>query len=331
MKRKLLGILLVLCVFITGCAKNETKDKINSNEVNKSENKETIYASFYPIYNLTKQIAGDKYNVESFTNLNTEVHDFEPSAKEMAKLSGAKLLILNGAGLESWADSVRNSVDVEILDSSKGVDLIKSEEDDHHHEDKHDNHEDEDKHDHHEEGDHHEHGLYDPHIWLSPKNVIIQANNIANKLGEIDSTNKEYYQENFEKIKKELEEIDSKYSDLLKNKKNRKILVDHEAFSYLARDYNLEQIALTSITSTNETDANTMKKAIDYIKDNNISVVFYEKGGSDKNVKTLADELSIDIKPINTIEYANDEDLKENKTLQELLKENLELIESSLE
>ncbi|MDY3006427.1 metal ABC transporter solute-binding protein, Zn/Mn family [Anaerococcus porci] len=330
MKRKLLGILLVLCVFITGCAKNETKDKINSNEVNKSENKETIYASFYPIYNLTKQIAGDKYNVESFTNLNTEVHDFEPSAKEMAKLSGAKLLILNGAGLESWADSVRNSVDVEILDSSKGVDLIKSEEDDHHHEDKHDNHEDEDKHDHHE-GDHHEHGLYDPHIWLSPKNVIIQANNIANKLGEIDSTNKEYYQENFEKIKKELEEIDSKYSDLLKNKKNRKILVDHEAFSYLARDYNLEQIALTSITSTNETDANTMKKAIDYIKDNNISVVFYEKGGSDKNVKTLADELSIDIKPINTIEYANDEDLKENKTLQELLKENLELIESSLE
>lgn len=361
MKRKLLSILLVLSVFITGCAKNETNDtsnEIKSNEASqteKSTDKETIYASFYPIYNLTKQIAGDKFNVESFTNLNTEVHDFEPSAKEMAKLSDAKLLILNGAGLESWADDVKNSVDVDMLDSSEGVDLIKTEdEEEHHHEDEekdehehhhedeekdeHEHHhEDEEKNEHehnHEEGEehhHHHHGLYDPHIWLAPKNVIVQAENIANKLSEIDPENKDYYQENFEKIKKELEDIDGKYQEALKDKKNNKFLVDHEAFSYLARDYGLEQIALTSITSTSETDANTMKKAIDYVKDNNIKAIFYEKGGSDKNVKTLADELSLDAKPINTIEYASDEDLKEEKTLQELLNENLETIESSLE
>lgn len=348
MKKKFLAIALVLGIFVTGCAKNNQTSSSNnsnsSNETSQSEKstKETIYASFYPIYNLTKQIAGDKFNVESFTNLNTEVHDFEPSAKDMAKLSDAKVLFLNGAGLESWKDKVEDTSKVEMVDTSKGIDLIKTEdEEDHDHDEDKDDHdhesmedsEDSDYHDHEDEEEghhHHHHGLYDPHIWLAPKNGIIQAKNIADKLSEIDPENKDYYMGNFEKIKKELEEIDKTYGEKLKNKENKKFLVDHEAFSYLARDYDLTQIPLTSITSTSETDAKTMKDSIDYVKKEKISALFYEKGGSDKNVKTLANELSLDAKAINTIEYASDDDLKANKTYQEMIKENLELMESSL-
>ena len=135
---------------------------------------------------------------------------------------------------------------------------------------------------------------------------------------------------NFEKIKKELEEIDKEYEKKLGNKENKKFLVDHEAFSYLARDYGLIQVPLTSITSTSETDAKTMKNAIDYVKKEKITAIFYEKGESDKNVKTLADELSLDAKAINTIEYASDDDLKNEKTYQELIRENFEIMESSL-
>lgn len=350
MKKKILAIFLALGLFVTGCAKNNDKANVNSNNSNETSqsvnsnedsNKETIYASFYPIYNLTKQIAGDKFNVKSFTNLNTEVHDFEPSAKDMADLSNAKVLFLSGADLESWKDKVEKASKIEMVDTSKGIDLIKTEDEedhDHEHEDSEDEHEDskkEEDHDH-EDGEeehhhhHHHHGLYDPHVWLSPKNGIIQAKNIAEKLSEIDPDNKDYYMGNFEKIKKELEEIDKNYGEKLKNKENKKFLVDHEAFSYLARDYGLEQIPLTSITSTNEADAKTMKNAIDFVKKEKISAIFYEKGGSDKNVKTLANELSLDAKAINTIEYASDDDLKNEKTYQEMIKENLELMESSL-
>ena len=359
MKKKILAIFLALGLFVTGCAKNNDKANVNSNNSNETSqsvnsnedsDKETIYASFYPIYNLTKQIAGDKFNVKSFTNLNTEVHDFEPSAKDMADLSKAKVLFLSGADLESWKDKVEKASKIEMVDTSKGIDLIKTEDEedhDHEHEDSEDNHEHEDSeedehedsekeedHDH-EDGEeehhhHHHHGLYDPHVWLSPKNGIIQAKNIAEKLSEIDPDNKDYYMGNFEKIKKELEEIDKNYGEKLKNKENKKFLVDHEAFSYLARDYGLEQIPLTSITSTNEADAKTMKNAIDFVKKEKISAIFYEKGGSDKNVKTLANELSLDAKAINTIEYARDDDLKNEKTYQEMIKENLELMESSL-
>lgn len=360
MKKKILAIFLALGLFVTGCAKNNDKANVNSNNSNETSqsvnsneenDKETIYASFYPIYNLTKQIAGDKFNVKSFTNLNTEVHDFEPSAKDMADLSKAKVLFLSGADLESWKDKVEEASKIEMVDTSKGIDLIKTEdEEDHDHEDSdhhdhesseehedsdHHDHEDADHHDHDHEDEeeghhHHHHGLYDPHVWLSPKNGIIQAKNIAEKLSEIDPDNKDYYMENFEKIKKELEEIDKNYGEKLKNKENKKFLVDHEAFSYLARDYGLEQIPLTSITSTNEADAKTMKNAIDFVKKEKISAIFYEKGGSDKNVKTLANELSLDAKAINTIEYASDDDLKNEKTYQEMIKENLELMESSL-
>lgn len=348
MKKKILAIFLALGLFVTGCAKNNDKANLNSNnsnetsqsvDSNEDSDKETIYASFYPIYNLTKQIAGDKFNVKSFTNLNTEVHDFEPSAKDMADLSKAKVLFLSGADLESWKDKVEETSKIEMVDTSKGIDLIKTEdEEDHDHEDSdhHDHdHEDAEDHDHDHEDEeeghhHHHHGLYDPHVWLSPKNGIIQAKNIADKLSEIDPENKDYYMGNFEKIKKELEEIDKNYGEKLKNKENKKFLVDHEAFSYLARDYGLEQIPLTSITSTNEADAKTMKDAIDYVKKEKISAIFYEKGGSDKNVKTLANELSLDAKAINTIEYASDDDLKNEKTYQEMIKENLELMESSL-
>lgn len=342
MKKKILAMILVFGIFVTGCAKNNEKPNINSNNSNQtsqSENKdkETIYASFYPIYNLTKQIAGDKFNVKSFTNLNTEVHDFEPSAKDMADLSKAKVLFLNGAGLESWQEKIAESSKVEIVDTSKGINLIENTHEDEK-EDK-DNHEDNEKHEdsekeehEHEDGEehHHHHGAYDPHVWLSPKSGIIQAKNIAEKLSEIDPENKDYYMGNFEKIKKELEEIDKEYEKKLENKENKKFLVDHEAFSYLARDYGLIQVPLTSITSTSETDAKTMKNAIDYVKKEKITAIFYEKGESDKNVKTLADELSLDAKAINTIEYASDDDLKNEKTYQELIRENFEIMESSL-
>lgn len=344
--KKILSFLLALGLLFTGCANNDQAVGENSNE--STENKETIYASFYPIYNLTKQIAGDKFEVKSFTNLNTEVHDFEPSAKDMKDLSSAKLLFLNGAGLESWQDKVKDAVDIDMVDTSEGVDLIKTGDDheDHEHGDhEHGDHEDHEHEDHNHkedeesqgededdnhEGHHHHHGLYDPHIWLSPKNGIIQARNIKNKLVEIDPENEDYYNKNFEKIENELEEIDKTYQDKLKNLSSRKFIVDHEAFSYLARDYDLEQIPLTSISSTGEVDAKTMKEAVDFVKSEGIGAIFYEKGGSNKNVKVLADELGLKAEALDTIEYANEGDIENKITYQSLVKNNLETIESSL-
>ena len=345
MKFKNIFLVLVLSLAFTAC--NNSKDmanidnKVTSDEnatkVNEKEEKSTIYASFYPIYNLTKQIAGDKFEVKSFTNLKTESHDWEPSAKDMAEVSKAQLMFINGAGMEEWEDSLKNSSDIELVNTSKDIDLIKASEEDHHDHDEDHDHEDAD-HDHDEDHDHEDaneehhrhHGEYDPHLWLSPKNAISQAKVIAEKLSEIDPSNKDYYMDNFKKIEEELKALIAEYKDKFDECENKNFLVNHKAFSYLAKDFSLNQIALTSLTSTEETDAKTLKDASLKAKELNIKTIFYEMGSSDKNAKTLADEIGADTKPLNTLELATDENIKNDTTYQELVRENLEAIYQSL-
>ena len=329
--------------------KEDSKDQAKSREdeedsdSQKANEENVIYASFFPIYNLTKQIAGDKFEVKSFTNLKTESHGFEPSAKEIAELSTSKLMFVNGAGMEEWEEAVKNTVDIDIVNTSEGIDLIKASEDDHDHDHDHDHedadhdhdHEDAD-HDHdHEDGEeghehHHHHGEFDPHTWLDPANGKAQAKVIADKLSEVDPANKDYYMANYEKIAKELDDIVTEYKDKFKNVDNKKFIVPHQAFGYLAREFDLEQIPLNSLTSTGEADAKVLKEVSDLAKAEKIKTVFYEMGGSDKEAKALADEIGAEAKPINTLEFATDEELSSNKTYQEMIKENLEAIYESL-
>ena len=407
MKYKNLALVLALGLSLSACGQkaengdetpvNEPKTEESLDEPTKEDNEDesassddqaeetVVYTSFYPIYNLTKQIAGDKMEVKSFTNLKAESHGWEPSAKDIAELSNSKLMFINGAGMEEWEDSLEDSTDIELVDTSEGLDLIKAnhedhdhahdhedeehdhdheheeenadhehEEDhadheheeenaDHEHEEEHADHEDEEHdHDHeheeehadheHEEHDHeHNHGEFDPHTWLSPKNGLAQAKVIADKLSQVDPANKDYYMDNYKKIEDELNSMIDEYSKKFEEASNKNFLVNHKAFSYIARDFNLNQIALTSLTSTDDTDAKTLKEAAEKAKELNINTIFYEMGGSDKSAKTLADEIGAEIKPLNTLELATDEDLDNNKTYQELIRYNLEEIYKSLE
>ena len=362
MKYKNLALVLALGLSLSACGQkednkaeapsNEPKTEESLDEPAKEENKDesassdskaeetVVYTSFYPIYNLTKQIAGDKMEVKSFTNLKAESHGWEPSAKDIAELSNSKLMFINGAGMEEWEDSLEDSTDIELVDTSEGLDLIKANHEDHDHEETDEDHEDEETHDHeeanedheHEEDAHeHNHGEFDPHTWLSPKNGLAQAKVIADKLSQVDPANKDYYMDNYQKIEDELNAMIDEYSQKFEEASNKNFLVNHKAFSYIARDFNLNQIALTSLTSTDDTDAKTLKEAAEKAKELNINTIFYEMGGSDKSAKTLADEIGAETKPLNTLELATDEDLDNNKTYQELIRYNLEEIYKSLE
>lgn len=349
MKKKNIFIGLALSLAVTGCGK-EALENTNNNvkeEVKQEENEEVkeaktekkdeskvIYASFYPIYNLTKQIAGDKFDVKAFNSLTTESHDFEPSAKEIAELSKSQLIFMNGAGMEDWKDDVNETVDITMVDTSEGLDLIKA---DHDHEDAEDHdHEDAEDHDHdhdhdHEEGEHHHHhGEFDPHTWLSPVNAKAQAKVIADKLSEIDSANKDYYQKNYEEIAKEFDEIINEYKEKFAKVENNKFIVPHEAFGYVAREFGLEQIPLASLTSTADPDAKVMKEVTDLAKKDAIKTVFFEKGGSDKAAKTIAEEIGAETAPLSTMEFASEEEIEKEVTIQEIIKENLENIYKSL-
>jgi periplasmic solute binding protein len=317
---------------------NEDKDTENN------ESKQVVYTSFYPIYNLTKQIAGDKMDVKAFTNLKTESHGWEPSAKDMADLSDSNIMFINGAGMEEWEESVEDSSDVDLINTSENIDLIKAsdEDHDHEHEDADDDHDESEHvdadqehedagHDHEEsEEHHHHHGMYDPHIWLSPVNGKEQAKVIADKLSEIDPDNKDYYMDNYKKIEKELDDMIDEYKEKFDGVDNKDFMVTHKAFSYLARDFGLNQMALTGLMSTGEVNPDVLKDAVNDAKNSNINTIFYEMGGSDKQAKILADEIKGDVAPLNTMEYATDEDLDKDISYQDLVKDNLEALYKSM-
>ncbi|WP_394018687.1 metal ABC transporter solute-binding protein, Zn/Mn family [Anaerococcus cruorum] len=373
MKYKKMALVMALGVGLSACnnqqpAENNTQteviDETNNEKVDKkvedtNQNMESVsvYASFFPIYNLTKQIAGDKFDVKSFTNLKTESHGWEPSAKDIAELSNSQVMFINGAGMEELEESLESSSDIELVNTTKDVELIKgSHNHDHEYDDEYYNHENNYGHHHHDYEDdyehhhhdhendngyhhhdyednheHHQHGEFDPHTWLSPKNGIAQAKVIAEKLSEIDPANRDYYMDNYKKIEEELNAMIDEYTEKFASIDNKNFLVSHQAFGYLANDFGLNQIALTSLGATEDADAKTLKNAIIKAKDLGIDTVFYEMGGSDKSAKTIADEIDATTVPLNTLEFATDEELNNGTSYQDMIKYNLEELYKSME
>ncbi|QQK07973.1 metal ABC transporter solute-binding protein, Zn/Mn family [Miniphocaeibacter halophilus] len=290
MKRKILLILLLSLVLVSCTNKN------NDNEKN-------IYTSIYPIEYLTKEIVGNKYKVINIIPEGAEIHGWEPSMKTVASMSDSQLILVNGLGLESWADSVSESVgEDKIVEVNKGIDYIKLTEG---------------------EKDNHGHGDYDPHIWLSIKNMIVMAKNIEEEVVKLDPENKSYYRENLERLETNLKELDNKFKSSLEEYKGKAIIVPHDAFGYLVRDYNLKQIPIEGINSSSEPDLGTVAKIVDVAKNNNINTVFYEYGGSEKIAKTIAKEIDGKIKEIYSLENITEELIKNKDNYYTLMEKNL--------
>lgn len=111
------SIFLVVCIFALGL--------FGCGSTKEDTQEEVIYTSFYPIYLLTKEVVGDKVPVKVFMPLDKGAHFWEPTAKDIANLSQAKVLFVNGAGMEAWIDKVKESLpELKIVDLSERVPII---------------------------------------------------------------------------------------------------------------------------------------------------------------------------------------------------------------
>lgn len=325
--KKILAIFLSI-LMLTSCATKPENKENKEGTSTKEEGKKVVYTSFYPIEFATKEIVKDKMEVKSVIPAGVEVHDWEPSLKDMENLKESKLVLINGLELESWIEDAKKVVDNDkIVDLSDGIDLIKADEDDHDHdhedEDEHDN---EDEHDHEEGEHHHHHGEYDPHVWLSLRNFQIVSKNIYEAVSKIDTENKEFYEKNFEELKNKLDELDKKYLSDFENYKGKHIIVPHEAFGYMARDYNLVQIPIENLTSDSEPDLKTIANIVDTAKSEGIKTVFYEGEDSGKVPQTIAKEIGGKAMPIHTLEFITDEQEKNGENYLTMMEENFKNI-----
>ncbi|EGW41553.1 metal ABC transporter substrate-binding protein [Desulfosporosinus sp. OT] len=280
---KFLSLILLSLLVLSGCGpNNESKTTVSqttgsSPVINTSEKPITIAASFYPMYIFTLNVAKDMPNVKviDMTKPTTGcLHDYVVTPDDMKNLEGAQFLITNGAGMESFMDKVTSQMpNLQIVDSSKGIKLIKGEGD---------------------EGD-------NPHLWVSITNAITQVSNIGEQLSALDPTNAAKYKENTNAYIKKLEVERDKMHQTLDGVKNRDIVTFHEAFPYFAQEFNLNIAGVIEREPGSEPSAKELAETIDEVKSLNVKALFAEPQYSTKAADTIAKETSAKVYTLDPI------------------------------
>ena len=288
-------------------------------------------ASFYPLYEFTKEVGGDRVKVSLLVPQGVEPHDWGPTINDVEKIQRAKIIVINGVGFEDWLDNIKElNSDVIIVDSSVGVEVLEFSSMDHdEHEQDHDEHEqdhDEHEQDHDEhEQDHGDQVRQDPHIWLNPVLAKKQVQNIAKALIELDPENKKYYEENSKNYISKLMQLNSKISAELSNCK-KDFLAFHNAFSYFAKQYDLHQ---HTIVQNNEPHANPTPKNLEEIinlsQKLGIKVIFTEEGVDPRTSFVIADELGSKVLTLSPLEVVD-----ENSSYISKMEENLSNLKEAL-
>jgi len=263
-----------------------------------------IVTSIAPLAYFIENIGGDRVDVTTLIPPGGNPHTYEPTLRQMNTLSNADLYVKAGSGIEFeiiWMKKMEDlNKNMSLCDASEGISLIETDghEADNEHGEK-GEHEDE----------HHHHGRRDPHIWLSPVNAVIIAENIKDSLSGADPENSEYYHKNASLLIDKLESLKNNITAMLGEISNRKFFTFHPAWGYFAEDFNLEQIPveLSGKEPTPERLGRLIKKA----REENVKVIFSSPQFSKKSAEVIAREINgkvVFIDPmsedyINNLEY----------------------------
>ncbi len=234
-----------------------------------------VVVSFYALEELTNALVKDtNISVKTLIEGASEPHDFEPSAKSVSSMYSAKVIIFNGNGLEEFESSLDKELKSKIVYATSDIESIDI------------------------------NGSRDPHAFASPKQLKIMLNTIKNALINEFSTDSKTITSNYTNYLAELDEVDSMYTELFSSL-TKKIVVGHEAFNYVARDYNY---TFTSVNGMNEEEP-TAKKILEienYIKDNNIKTIYGEHYEENETIESIAKETNIEVLYLYTLEMMED-------------------------
>lgn len=306
-------LLMFVLIGVSACGKEQTS---------KDNEKLEIVTSFYPMYDFTKNVTKDKANVSMLIDGGVDSHDYEPSAKDMAKIQNADVFIYNSNEMETWVETVIANIDtskVKVIEASEGIKLLDGS-------DEHDEHGDEEEH----EGHDHSH-VHDPHVWLNPLLAREEVYNISKGIAEIDQDNQEFYEKKAEQYSDELTELSDEYRLAFSNAKSKKFVTQHMAFSYLANEYGLEQIAISGLSPEQEPTPKELKGIQDLVKEEGINVIYTESSASEKIAKTISDATGAKLAVLNPMESVSKKDRDAGEDYLSIMEKNLESLKLSIQ
>lgn len=227
-----------------------------------------VVTTFTVIQDIAQNVAGDAAIVESITKPGAEIHDYEPTPKDIVKAQHADLVLWNGLNLERWFEKFFENVkDKPAVVVTEGITPISIYE-----------------------------GPYkdapNPHAWMSTSNALIYIENIKNALVKYDPKNADTYVKNAENYANKIKQLDQPLREKLARipEAQRWLVTSEGAFSYLAKDYGLQEAYLWPINAEEQGTPQQVRHVIETVRKNNIPVVFSESTISDKPAKQVAKE-----------------------------------------
>ena len=225
-----------------------------------------VATTFTVIADLAMNVAGDAADVVSITRPGAEIHNYQPTPRDLLRVRDADIVLWNGLGLERWFEKfitrIKGATDVVV---SEGVEPLPIRD-----------------------------GPYsnqpNPHAWMSPYDVSIYVNNIEAALSSADPENANTYRTNADAYLKQIEEVAASIKERLEDvpESQRWLATTEGAFSYLAREFDLEEIYLWPINADAQGTPKQVKEMIDAVRANDIPAVFSESTVSDKPAKQVA-------------------------------------------
>lgn len=235
-----------------------------------------IAATTLPVYQFTTRLC--EGTGLSVTRLVTEsvscLHDYSLNVSQVKAAESAQVIVLSGAGLESFMDELLDTAETTI-DSSAGLELLSCE----------------DSHDHAHDHEHEE----DPHIWLSPANAKIMAANICAGLSARYPEHRETFEKNLSALQADLDTLQAYGEAALKDLSCRQIITFHDGFAYFAQSFDLTILEAVEEESGSEASAQELKHLIGLVRDGELPAVFTEVNGSVSAAQIIAAETGANI------------------------------------
>ncbi|WP_375178401.1 metal ABC transporter substrate-binding protein [Enterococcus rotai] len=313
----LVGLLLMAVIFtLTACGQTNKQEESGKSDTIK------VVTTFYPMYDFAKNVVGDAGDVQLLIPAGTEPHDYEPSAKDIAKITDADVFVYNSHELETWVKDVLENVDekkVAVVEAAGSIDLMAGAAHDHDHD------EEEADHDEHD----HDHEL-DPHVWLDPVLAQKEIEAIRDALVKKYPEQKATFEKNAAAYIEKLKALDTEYQEAFKDAKNKTFVTQHAAFGYLAKQYGLTQESIAGISPDQEPSPSRLAELKKYIKEHNVSVIYFETSASSKVAETLARETDVELAVLNPLESITQKEQDKGENYISVMKANLEALKKSI-
>jgi zinc transport system substrate-binding protein len=227
----------------------------------------TIVVTFYPLAYVAESIGGEKVSVHALIPPNTETHTWAPSTTDILQAQDADILMYNGAGLEPWfEEDILPALDIEqkiVVDTTEGLTLLPGGESE----------------------------SYDPHTWLSPYMLRMQAEKVLSALVVSDPTNATYYSERWTSLDEALGLLDASYNDTLSSSTKSAVFVSHAAYGYLADRYGFTQYGIIGLSADEEPSTSTIATLVEQMAESDTYVIFVDPVYRDDYASTLESSL----------------------------------------